>query len=182
MNDLEIYIYIALAAIYFLSRAFRKKNPAKPPRPTSRTSSENGYEHPARKEKPLTFEDLLKEFTGQKEEPVTEVHEEEIEEESYKSLEQEYINSEEQPYSAEYETHDESQYKSYEEVYGKGEHLKTLDEQVQINEPVRKRFEEYKIEERLNIHTASRFRELLKNKDSIKDAIVLKEILDRKYF
>jgi hypothetical protein len=182
MNDLEIYIYIALALIYFLSRAFRKKKPAKPPRPTSRSSSEEEYGHPAQKEKPLTFEDLLKEFTGQKNEPVPEVHEEEIEEEGYESLEQEYINSEDQPYSAEYETYDESQYKSYEEVYGKEEHLKTLDEQIQINEPVRKRFDEYKIKEELNIHKASRFRKLLKNKDSIKDAIILKEILDRRYF
>jgi hypothetical protein len=182
MNDLEIYIYIALALIYFLSRAFRKKKPAKPPRPTSRTSSEEAYEHPSQKEKPLTFEDLLKEFTGQKNEPVSDVQEEEIEEESYKSLEEEYINSEEQPYSAEYETYDESNYKSYEEVYGEGKHLKTLDEQVQINEPVRKRFDEYKIKEEINIHKASRFRELLRNKDSIKDAIILKEILDRRYF
>ena len=77
-------------------------------------------------------------------------YEEEIEEESYKSLEQEYIDSEEQPYSAEYETNDENQYQSYEEVYGKEKRLKTLDEQIQINEPVRKRFDEYKIKEELN--------------------------------
>ena len=182
MNDLEIYIYIALALIYFLSRALKKKKPAKPPRPTSRTSSHEEYEHPAQKEKQVTFEDLLREFTGQKDEPVPEVQEEEVEAENYRSLEQEYIDSEEEPYSVEYETYDESQYKSYEEVYGKGEHLKTLDEQVQINEPVRKRFDEYKIKEEVNIHKASRFRKLLKNKDSIKDAIILKEILDRKYF
>ena len=182
MNDLEIYIYIALAVIYFLSRAFRKKNPAKPPGRPSQTSSQKDNDHSTKTEKPLTFEDLLREFTGQKDEPVPETRVEEIEEENYESLEQEYINAEEQPYSTEYENYDESQYKSYEEVYGKGEHMKTLDEQIQINEPVRKRFNEYKIKEELNVHKASRFRELLKNKDSLKDAIILKEILDRKYF
>jgi hypothetical protein len=180
MNDLEIYIYIALAVIYFLSRAFRKKNPAKPPRPTQRTTSQDDYEQQSQKEKPLTFEDLLKEFTGQKEKPVHEVEEEE--EERYESLEQEYIDAEAEPYSAEYESYDESQYRSYDEVYGKGKDLKTLDEQVQINEPFRKRFDEYMIQKEVNIHNASRFRELLKNKDSVRDAIILKEILDRKYF
>jgi hypothetical protein len=181
MNDLEIYIYIALAVIYFLSRAFRKKKSSKPPSSRPRTSSQDGYEHPTSKEKPLTFEDLLKEFTGQKEETVSEQGGDLIEVEDNDVIKEKYGN-EEEIYSNEYEKQEEVQYKSYEEVYASKERLKTLDEQIQLNEPARKRFDEYKIKKKVNIHTASRFRELLKNKDSLKDAIILKEILDRKYF
>ncbi len=73
-------------------------------------------------------------------------------------------------------------YKSYEEVYSMNKDLKTLDEQVKLEIAEKKRFDEYKIEEGRNIHVAKRYREMLHNKDSIKDAIILKEILDHKYF
>ena len=175
MDDLELYIYIALAAIYFLSRAFRKKKPVPPPPKQRDTDSGGGYKQAPRTEKPVTFEDLLKEFTGQKEKPEYEYEEEPEEfEESYT---QEAGQS-----AGEYATEEEVSYKSYEEVYNTNKDFLTLDEQVKLGQADRKRFEEYKLEEGVNIHTAKRFREMLQNKDSIKDAIILKEILDHKYF
>ena len=69
MDDLELYIYLALGAIYFLSRAFRKKKPVTPPQNQRRTDSREGYDQASQKEKPVSFEDLLREFTGQKAEP-----------------------------------------------------------------------------------------------------------------
>jgi hypothetical protein len=175
MDDLELYIYIALGAIYFLSRVLRKKKPAPPPQKHRNTDSGRGYEQTPRTEKPVTFEDLLKEFTGQKEKPEYE-YEEEPEE-----LEESYTQEVEQS-AGEYATEEEVSYKSYEEVYNVNKDYKTLDEQVKLELAEKKRFDEYKISEGVNIHTAKRFRDLLQNKDGIKDAIILKEILDHKYF
>lgn len=181
MDDLELYIYIALGAIYFLSRVFRKKKPVSPPRKHHDSDSGDAYEQPSRKEKPVTFEDLLKEFTGQKEKHEYEYEEDAEElEESYN--EEKYLREEEDKLIDEYETDEEVKYKSYEEIYNVKRDFKTLDEQVKLESTEKKRFDEYKIEKSVNIHTAKRYRELLQNKDSIKDAIILKEILDRKYF
>ena len=58
----------------------------------------------------------------------------------------------------------------------------TTDDRLDLETELRKRFDTYKISGKKNIHTASRFRELLRNPDSIKDAIILREILDRKEF
>lgn len=180
MDDLELYIYIALGVIYFLSRAFRKKKPAAPPQNQRNADSRSDYDQTSQKEKPVSFEDLLREFTGQKEKPVYDYDEENGEpDENY--YEDNYYQEEEQN-KEEYETEEELEYKSYDEVYNVNKDLKTLDEQVDLKLTTKKRFKEYKIEKGVNIHTAKRFRELLQNKDSIKDAIILKEILDRKYF
>jgi hypothetical protein len=180
MDDLELYIYIALGVIYFLSRAFRKKKPVTPRQNQQNANPNEDYGRTSQKEKTVTFEDLLKEFTGQKEEPVYDYEEENSEpDRSYDkgSYYQEVEQSEKES-----ETPEEVEYKSYDEVYNVSKDLKTLDEQVDLKLAEKKRFDKYKIEEGVNIHTAKRFRELLQNKDSIKDAIILKEILDRKYF
>ena len=179
MDDLELYIYIALGAIYFLSRAFRKKKPVAPPRKQQDTNAREGHEQDHRKEKQVTFEDLLREFTGQKKEPEYE-YEEGPEEHEQSYDDGKYYQEEES--TEEYEAEEEVGYKSYEEVYSMNKDLKTLDEQVKLEIAEKKRFEEYKIEEGRNIHVAKRYREMLQNKDSIKDAIILKEILDHKYF
>jgi hypothetical protein len=181
MDDLELYIYIALGVIYFLSRAFRKKKPVAPPRNQRNAEPDYGNNRAPQKEKQVTFEDLLREFTGQKKEPVYDYEEEEGEAD-VSSYEEESYYSEEELREKEYADREEVEYKSYDEVYNVNKDFKTLDEQVDIELNKKKRFEEYKIEEQVNVHTAKRFRELLQNKDSIKDAIILKEILDRKYF
>jgi len=179
MDDLELYIYIALALIYFLSRAFRKKKPVAPPRKPQDANSSDGYEQDHRKEKQVTFEDLLREFTGQKKEPEYE-YEERPEEYEESHSEEKYYHDEES--TEEYPTEEEVGYKSYEEVYSMNKDLKTLDEQVRLEMAEKKRFDTYKIETGRNIHVAKRYRKMLHNKDSIKDAIILKEILDHKYF
>jgi hypothetical protein len=179
MDDLELYIYIALGLIYFLSRAFRKKKPVTPPPKRQETNSGGGYQQDPAKEKQVTFEDLLREFTGQKKEPEYEYENEPDEyEESYN--EDKYYQEEESAVESTLE--EETGYKSYEDVYSMNKDLKTLDEQVDLDVSEKKRFAVYKIEEGINIHTAERYRELLQNKDNIKDAIILKEILDHKYF
>lgn len=180
MNDLELYIYIALALIYFLSRAFRSKKPQGPPRQSGKRQPVTDNEQSSSGEKSVTFEDLLKEFMGQKEEEIPAVPEEIISDEI--SGEKKAHDLTESYAEPTYPTYEETAYKSYEEVYSNTGDLKTLDEQVSLNLPGRKRFDKYKIQEQENIHAASRFREILQNRNSVKDAIILKEILDRKYF
>jgi len=190
MSDLELYIYIGLILIYFLSRALRKKKTGNPPVQRPRNpSSRDVYEKTSTKERPMTFEDLLKEFTGQREEVTPAVEVEEPAEVDTKPQDESEIENDVETSYNEYKSYDENlyenyeeTYKSYEEVFGHEEGLVTLDEQVNLKKPRRKRFEGYKIQEEENIHVAQRFRHMLKNRDSIKDAIILKEILDRKYF
>lgn len=57
MEDIQLYIYIAFLLIAFLSRIWGKKKKAE-------RDSPNEEHQP--KEKPLSFEDLLKEFTQSK--------------------------------------------------------------------------------------------------------------------
>jgi hypothetical protein len=190
MSDLELYIYIGLILIYFLSRALRKKKTDNPPvQKSGSPSNRDAYEKASTEERPMTFEDLLKEFTGQREEvtPTVEV-EEPVEVETNPQDESSIENEGETSYNDYksynenlYENYEET-YKSYEEVFGKQDELVTLDEQVDFNRPRGKRFEGYKIQEEENIHVAQRCRKMLMNRVSIKDAIILKEILDRKYF
>jgi hypothetical protein len=180
MNDLELYIYIALALIYFLSRAIRKKKPVRPPAQKPRSASDDTYQSASPKERPLTFEDLLKEFTGQKEAETLE--EEKLIETTEMSSSERKNEYEEDLYAENYNSYKEDSYKSYEEVYNNSKDLKTIDEQVSLNVIGRKRFDEYIIEKQENIHVANRFRKILKNSDTIRDAIILKEILDRRYF
>jgi len=169
MNDLELYIYIALALIYFLSRAFRKKKPANPPTQPRQSAPGRQDEEAPHREKPLTFEDLLREFTGAKNEP-EERYEEEVS--TFDEYDDDLPDEEkESPATETYGYDSESPYKNYEEIYGSSESLKTLDEQVKIGTPERKRFEGYKIEESENIHIAKRYRDIFavfnKHKDKI---------------
>ena len=182
MNDLELYIYIALAAIYFLSRAFRKKKASRPPvRPqgTGTGQSKNPDDY---RDRPITFEDLLREFTGQKEIPGNQRRVEEPREpETIVSEEERYLDSEEEMVES-YSIPTDNTYMSYDEVFSPDKSLITLDEQVNLKTTTRKSFERYREEEEDNIHIAQRYRELLSDADGVRDAIILKEILDRKYF
>ena len=67
------------------------------------------------------------------------------------------------------------------EKYLKDSDMTTLDEQIDIEEPLKKRFEEYRIQQKEHQQIASRYKQLLKEPDSLKDAIILQEILGRKY-
>jgi hypothetical protein len=127
----------------------------------------------------LTFEELLEEFTGYKEPPKTVTQAEEI---TDVKEEQEEIPAadEEIQYYDEYDDYKSGEYKNYDKIFEKSEELTTLDEQVSLEEPVQK---EWKVYERqpVTYSKAKRFREMLTAKDSIKDAIILKELLDPKY-
>ncbi len=70
MDDIQFWLYLAFAAIYFITRMMKKKNA---PEPTQ--GDEREPVHTERRNKPVSFEDLLKEFTEGKQEPEREVPE-----------------------------------------------------------------------------------------------------------
>ena len=180
MDDLQLYIYIALAAIYFLSRAFKGKKPGqRPGKIPDSNPIDNKSEDPAPREQPMTFEDLLKEFSGHKKEKELEKFEEE-EVDDINEYEKELTSQHVEEPS--YKTYNDPENSNFDDIYqGQGKY-KTIDEQVIIEEPVKERFNEYKIHVVKNANYASRIRRILHSKESIKEAIILKEVLDRKYF
>ena len=62
MDNLDLYLYILIGIIYLVSRALKAKKNVAPPRPPKRMleSTEPTSEAPA--PKPFSFEDLLREF------------------------------------------------------------------------------------------------------------------------
>lgn len=67
MDDIQFWLYLAFALIYFITRGLKKKEPVKPPQQDDQTERQ-----PGRQSKPVTFEELLKEFTEGKQERVEE--------------------------------------------------------------------------------------------------------------
>jgi hypothetical protein len=182
MNDLELYIYIALALIYFLTRAFKPKKSPRPPKDIRGPASDSpdSTSRPAR-ERPMTFEELLQEFTGYREpqQTLAPTREEEVEEE----VQHEEIQEEEHEYKY-YEGYDDykkSSYADYNTVQQLEKDLTTIDEQVSFEEPLEKKFDWGEIEIVKSIQS-EKYRKMLQNPESIRDAIILKELLDRKYF
>jgi hypothetical protein len=197
MDDYQVIIYIILVVIYIISRALKAKKKIDPTvRPPEQRYEETGP-YPESASKPfnttpkprqLTFEDLLKEFSGYEEkESHSAPAETETAELPYKTVTK--------PETREYQSYESPgnfpTYKyeeaksleslvSYEDMYqspGKVEQADT--KHADINES---RFKEYTSYKGFDIHKAGRFRKLLHNATSMKDAVVLKEILDRKYF
>lgn len=180
MSDLELYIYIALALIYFLTRALKQKKTPRPPGNYSDTSTREQDSSPGpAKDRPLTFEELLQEFTGNKEPPQTATtvsEEKEIEEEPVETIEEDH---EYRTYEG-YDDYKTTSYPDYDELYEKSKKLLTIDEQVSLDEPLTIQFKEYEIQSSLN-DRAKKFRQMLMQRDSLKDAFILKELLDPKY-
>ena len=185
MNDLELYIYIALVLIYFVSRALKRKKAPKPTdkytAPASRNQETSRTET---RERPLTFEELLEEFTGYKEVPQT-VHREEVQEfEEETAMEPEYrepsTSNDEYKHYEGYDDYKKGDYTNYDELYKKSQDLTAPDEPLGLDKPLQRMPE---AAERFDVPSsrAKKIREMLLSKNSLKDAIILKELLDPKY-
>ena len=70
MDNFQFWLYIIIALIYVISRAMKKANqPPSPPssgRPAEEEVEYEGTETPRRPDRPLTFEELLREITEAK--------------------------------------------------------------------------------------------------------------------
>ncbi len=177
MDDLQLYIYLALAIIYFIARALKPAKKAKPPVGRQTMEEEESAPSAPSGERPLSFEELLKEFTGQKQSKPSPRQEEKSEKET---VEVAMTDNEYRTYD-EYDDYKTGEYAQYEQQYKPARELKTIDEQVSLEEPIEKAFEEYEIQQE-GLIRAKKYRDLLTSQDTLKDAIILREILQPKYF
>lgn len=164
MDDIQLLIYILLIGFGLFSRFLKAKGKkAKPPK-QPRADGET-------QERPVTFEELLKEFTGEAKETPREVKPVEIEE----------PNSPQTPPTPSYEYEDDEIKERYESSVQKAAEIKTINELVDLEEGGQKikfdHFEAYDEQEK----EESEFVKFLRMKDGARKAIILGEILNRRY-
>ena len=160
--DIELILYIIFLAIVLLTRLLKGKKENVPPAQQEQTMHDVPHEQPHRRP---TFEELLREFTSERE-----VEEPEPE----KKAGREYVEA--------VDIRDDSE---TEEVYRRSvkeaRNLKTLDEQVDLDAPIPrlKSFEKTETVEESDI-TRDIF-ESLQDAEGAKKAIILSEIINRRY-
>ncbi len=184
MDNIQFWIYVIFAVIYFFGRALRKKPQEKPkqrPRSPLETESES-------KERPVSFEDLLEEITGrkslsdpQKSEP--EIEEPEIEEAPPRPSRYERLKQEREAEKFEEGRtrtfSDEETRRVYEESIKSAEGYDLdygTDEKYASKKVLRSTAEEEEDNE-----FVTEIKSMLQNKDEAKKAVILSEILNRKY-
>ena len=158
MDDNSIYYYLIFVVIALLSRVFGKKKEVDTPT----------HEGPP-KERPLTFEELIEEFTRQASGNVKKEEEPQIEE-SPVILEVEKPKSKRNVYEDE----------EIQEIYNKSIYDAQKLKHTNAEKSDYSFFKEYKKEKEEN-EFANEIRSMLSTPDSAAKAIILSEILNRKY-
>lgn len=165
--DIELILYIIFIAIAILTRVLKGKKESNTPTTSHQPES---MEAPKKKtEKTLTFEELLREFTGE-EAPVQQEPEPEPR-----------YSRQEEAYSYEEEYADEEIRETYSRSVNEAKKLKTLDEQVSLDKPLERmeHFKQYETEEENTV--GSEIIEMLQDEEGARKAIILSEIINRKY-
>ncbi|HEY9047792.1 MAG TPA: hypothetical protein VIN08_17920 [Ohtaekwangia sp.] len=182
MRDFQFWLYVIIGAIYLLGRLRKKPeqqqdipsgNPEKPARqfelPTAKPA-------PAREAKPLTFEELLKEITESKtssqEKPIQEyVDYDDVLEEEEKDLEDVEYSYRKQ----------DNIYEVYDEAKRQAFNRPSLEETMKIEDTVVK-YEKFKMfEQQQSRDLVQQYLADFKDPDGLKKAVVMSEILQRKF-
>jgi len=176
MEDIQFWVYILFGLIYFITRSFGKKKQKKQPQNSSRPQPRKRQGSKESEERPLTFEELLKEVTGQsslpnrgeEEEPEFEEIEEEVE---YKPL----VTPEEEGRKRSFA--DAESKKIYEESIKRAQ---SSSEPIEFERDIHflKNHGEENQEESEIVKDIKR---TLQNPSEARKAIILSEILNRKY-
>lgn len=176
-------IYIIAIIIYFIYTAVKK---GQKPQDLEGQDDQPSNGQPERR--PVSFEDLLKEIrSGQQQ------NEKELPQTGQGTISQTKPNPQQEPLSRQFEPQrdimrgDRPRSKAYGEYEGTGVEivkpkLKTLDEQVSLTASVEGIKSNLKSERTKTTKTKSRYAEMLSNPATIKDAVILSEILNRKNF
>jgi len=165
MDDGFIF-YIVLAAIALLSQLLTKRKTARniPP------PSQGGASARPRK-KPFSFDDILKEFEAEileKKQPEKEAYQQEpVREVQIEEVKKPQVGGSAKERSSEYSSYEGNSYET----------LETDDEDISSKIKKYRRDEHYAIAEE-NLHPIA---QILHEKDGAKKAIILSEILNRKY-
>ncbi|MDN5205399.1 hypothetical protein QQ008_28700 [Fulvivirgaceae bacterium BMA10] len=173
MEDFSTIFYVILGILYFLFSIFRKKKtPQHPDQLPGDYEAFDEYQDSDstttnERRRPVTFEELLQEFAqGKQDRPeVVQEHKPEIKKE---------MVSEQKPVEVV-----ENKYKNV-----NTSDLRTIDEIVKTSKSEEKtfRFDVYDTEELKYSKSAHELAKMLKDRDGIRKAILLKEILTPKYF
>lgn len=177
MDDFQTILYIVVGIIYFLSRALKKKKPpVQPSRPAQEMEGDAPQSSPP---KPLSFEDLLREFTeGKQPEEEPAYAPEPIPVERSKSP-MTYRNEEDDDEifePAQRRFSDEDSKRIYEASVRSVETMK--EEQFADTQYHFKQYEDHRDEETT---LGAEVAEMLKDADGARKAVILSEILTRKY-
>lgn len=176
----DIIIYLIFLGFALLSRLLtKKKDPAAPPkRPRTQEEREEEY---GGGQRPKSFEELLREFSEERE-PEPTVRERKPEPVS------EYTSYEDEPYQTaeSYEEEylrDEEAKEVYEKSVNQAKNLKTIDELVDYDTVKTKldsgKFDPYSKKDRSTL--ADQIRNDLQKPDEVRKAVIYAEILQRKY-
>ena len=161
MDDLSIILYIVIGIIYLLSRVFRSKEtpPQVPDEEMQEEYEQSQGRPPKEKRKPSTFEELLREFSG----------ETEIQEKPKKDFKQSPATPDLKQQKADaMERMDDEIREVYEKSISQKGELKTIDELVEIKDTKKKvQVIDIKSKEKKKLK-ASKYARMLKNKDDIK--------------
>ena len=165
--DYETIIYIVLGLIYLISRVMKNRNKeVKKPQPQrEETPNQRSIDTPP--PRPSTFNEMLKEIIEGVEKPVTE---------SQKTQEKEYP----QTYTYdEYDFDDNQTRESFKNSVDEAKNIKSINNLVEIEDSkeVKKRYSSFRIRKK----KMSKYAKMLNNSNSARDAIVLSEILNRRY-
>lgn len=178
-NDSSTLFYIIAVAVYFIYSLFFRKKEEGP--------VEGDPDSPGEPKKPVSFEELLKEIRqeqgGQQEE--TQGAEEIWEEDEHDEYGYEYEEEPEVPATTSYEQPYRGEARYYEGSWESKKRYNTqtqplvkLDDQVDLNDTETVLGE---VEEE-DSGKANKFAELLKSPETLQDAIIVSEIINRKYF
>lgn len=183
MDDFQFWLYILFAVIYFVSRALKKKRQPGP-------SEDVDMETP-RRNRPKTFEELLQEFTEGKESVKEEVRETEQEIEDFREV-REVKSTDDVRRRVEKEVSSKTLFEEgTTRSFSDEESRRVYEESVKRAEGAALDFsrdEDFKSKlksrrhDTAEVHTlADDIKDMLSSPDNVKKAVVLGEILNRKY-
>lgn len=171
MDDIQFWLYLLFAIIYFISRSLKKKGAPKPPeRPQASNPQQSG------RRKPVTFDELLREFTEGREEEQEVVRE--LEEKPREIHVEEKIRRPAFEEGVSRTFSDEESRRVYEESIRRAEGA-TLE--LKHDEDFRSGLKSRYQEEQQESGLAAEIKAMLRDPEDIRKAVILSEILNRKY-
>ena len=180
MEDIQLIIYIIFLVFYLIFKALQKKK-----EPPTR-NPEQAEQIPERKRKPaMSFEDMLKEFTGESFIPEDQEAEKEVKPQR-KPVTAPYVESERKEeketeyFTYEKETDDRTR-QVYEESIKHGDKAQTLDERINLKDLDIGKVELVVEEDEEKATITNEYLEMFSSTEEAKKAFVMSEIFNRKY-
>ncbi len=183
MENIQIIVYIVFGIIYLIFKGLQKKAAQKNRSPMEGDlvdESKADYQQPRPRPQPKTFEELLREFSGEAEEATEKVKPrvEEVVQQAKRSVVQPEKTREVRRYEQPREA------RSYEQPVVEGRRLETLDQRVSLSSIQKERERTFITTENLDEKSSSdanQYTSMLRTLDGAKKAFVMTEIFNRKY-